>query len=255
MTQFELLMDDMKASLELVNQNKKIFIPALIANILFVVIMIVIMFASFFAIFGVVLAATDSGRLAFISILIMIIIFFILALVFAFAFLVIEVGIIQLVITVLDGSPVTKAAFFQGVKKYIVKVFFTNLLLSIIYVLGFIILLAPYLLYFFTVGILSGGWGMLVPGIVFSTLLGYWILILMNDEGGVFESIGKNIRFGKKHFKLMAFLLFLQTMISVNFPVQSGLGLGGLTTIFISYALSTYFKMVILKTYRRLKTI
>lgn len=258
MSQFEYIMDDMKSSLKLSFENKQLFYPAIAANIAFMVVGIIAIILIFVGIFSFIFTVSASTfETAGTNILGMSLFLFVLTViaivVTSLIFLVIEIGSIQLIINVLDGKPVTKAAFFEGVKTYVVKIFFTNIALSFIYILGFIILLAPLIIYTVVVGVLTFGYGMLLLTLVFQSLLGYWVLILMNDGGGCFESIGKNIRFGRAHLKPLLFIFFIYNLFAANFVYQSGLSATGIIVVFVTTSVGIYFKMVLIKTYRRLK--
>lgn len=257
MSQFEYIMDDMKSSLKLSFENKQLFYPAIAANIAYIVIAISLMVLIFISIFSVAFTAaastSDSAATNILGMSALIIVLTVIGVILtSLAFLIIEVGSIQLIIDVLDGKPVTRASFIEGVKTYVVKIFFTNIALSLIYILGFVILLAPLILYTVTVGVLTFGYGMLLLTLVFQSLLGYWVLILMNDGGGCFESIGKNIRFGRAHLKPMLFIFFVYNLFAANFVYQSGLSATGLIVVLVTYSVGIYFRMVLIKTYRRL---
>lgn len=254
MSHFEYLMDDMKEALILSKNNKKLFAPALIANFAFIGVMMIIGVITFIILMTSISTISESStsgntsRIIFITLAVLILFAFI-----SIFFLVVELGIIRYCIALIDQEPLSAKLFFSGIKTYLIPVFFTNIALTIIYIIGFIILLIPILLYYILIGIPTGGYGLIFLSAAFNSLLGFWTIILMNNKGTCFKSILQNIKFGKQHFKLMTLIFFLQTLFTASLPALFGLILGNLGILFFVLVVSTYFNLVILLTYRRLE--
>ncbi len=253
MDRFNILMDDTKEALNLSLENKGLFLPALIANIVVFVLgifMVVFIIASIVGSIGVLRNSAGIGtKLAMVSGIIIAII--VVLLIFTIIFMALDIGITGLVIDVVDGNKPTAATFFHAIKSNLLPVLLTNLGLLVLYFLGFILLLIPLVIYLLTVGILTGGWGMIFLSCVMQTLLGYWVLIKMEDQRGGFESIGVNIKFGRKHFWLMVLIFYMQLSFAAYLPGLLGLLGAALASFFISYVVVTFYKIILLKTYRR----
>lgn len=253
MERFDHLMDDIKEALILSNGNKRLFLPALLANILIIVLGIVMVVFFVAAMIGTVSAVSDFSmngpRWSMIFGMIIGIVLFLI--VFSIVFMALDIGITGLVIGLVDGERPSSSLFFGAIKNNLFPVFLTNLGLTFIYFFGFLLLLIPLVLYMLTVGVLTGGWGMIFLSCMTQTLLGYWVLIKMEDHRGGFESVGVNIRFGKNHFWLMILIIYMQISFAAFIPGLFGLIGMALASFFISYVVTTFYKIVVLLTYRR----
>ncbi len=258
MERFNNLMDDMKFAVTLSLKNKGLFLPALLANIVFFVLGIIL-------VIGIVAIATGSMiRLTAISsdggfasgtntalIVGLIIGGLILFLLMALMFLILDIGITGMVIGVTDGEKPSAQLFFSSVKSNLLPVFLTNLGLFFIYMFGFVLIIIPLILYMVTVGLLTGGWGMVLFSAAFQALIGYWVLIKVEDHRGGFESIGVNVRFGRRYFWLLVLIVYLQTSFAAFLPGLLGMLGAAFASLFIGYMVITFFKIVVLLSYRR----
>lgn len=250
MTKFEHLMDDMKAALILFSKHKKLFLPQIIGAFLSMTITIIIIVIAMVALIG----GTAAVLAADVNIMTLLPIGIILALVTIILIiatsLIIDVGLINMIKGTLDGDTRGFALFKEGLKKYFFRALATSIGFLIILSLVYSILFIPVILYVLTVGLLSGGWAIILLSSLTQSLIGYWLIIMIDSDNGGFASIRNNLSFGSHHLKLMLLIFFLQTMLSSNLP--SYLGMIGILVTFIIVAMTnTYFKAVILMTYRR----
>jgi len=259
MNRFNNLMDDMKESLELSCRYKGIFLPALIGNVVLFIVIILTIVGLVFGMIGTGLGAAmagarDGGFGAFFAIIGgMILVMFMMILFITIAILIIEIGIIGLVIGVTEDQKPSAGLFFGAVKAHLLPVIGTNIALFFIYIIAFVILLIPLVLYLLTVGLLSGGWAMLLLSSTMQALLGYWVLIKVEDRIGGFEGLRRNIKFGRAYYWLLILVVYLNVSFASYLPGLLGFIGAAIGSIFIAYVVSTYFKIVVLLTYRRYK--
>ena len=248
MNRFSNLMDDMKTALTISGQFKGLFLPAIIANVLLfimgigAIIVMVITVAGTFAAMEYMSAASIVGL-----VLMVLAMFLVTVLVFA----ALDMGITNIVIKAVDGEKPTAAIFFEGIRKHFFPVILTRIVLWLIYTVVFTVLLIPIILYALTAGILTGGWAMLLMSCTFQALIGYWLIIKMEDQRSGFDSVGVNIGFGRKYYWLMVLIIYLQMAMANYLPNLLGIIGAALGAVFVSYVVATFFKIVILLTYRR----
>lgn len=261
MNRFNDLMDDMKEALELSSRYKGIFLPALIGNVVLFVVIIIAIVGMVFGMIGTGVGAAMAARAnegfgaLFAIIGGMVIAMILMTLVITIAILTIEIGIIGLVIGVTEDQKPSAGLFFGAVKEHLLPVIGTNIALFFIYIIAFVILLIPLVIYLLTVGILSGGWAMLLLSCTMQALLGYWVLIKVEDRIGGFEGLRRNIKFGRHYYWLLILVVYLEISFAGYLPSLLGLIGAAIGSIFIAYVVSTYFKIVVLLTYRRYKNL
>lgn len=257
MERFNNLMDDMKYAVNLSLQNKGLFLPALIANIIFFIFGILLVIVIVAIATGSLMTLNSNPGIGFspssnIALIIGLGLgIFILFLLMSLMFLILDIGITGMVIGVTDGGKPTAKMFFGAVKTNLLPIIVTNIGLFFIYILGFILILIPLILYMVTVGLLTGGWGMVLFSAAFQAFIGYWVLIKMEDQRGGFESIGLNIRFARQYFWLLVLIVYLQMSFSAYLPSLLGILGAVFASLFISYMVMTFFKIIILVSYRR----
>ncbi len=254
MNQFNNLMDDLKASILMVGRNKKVLLPAIIANIALVIIGIVSVIVIIAGVVGTIIPMVnnidDSFGAFLIGFLPLIIGIFVLSFIISIFFIALDIGISGMVIGVANDETPSASLFFDAVKKHLLSVVFTKLGFGILVLLTMVIWIIPYLLYTLTVGILTGGWGLLFLSLATRALIGFWVLIKVEDNRGGWNSIARNVKFGKSHLMILVLIFYISTSIAGYAPALLSL-LGALIAVFIGYALDTYFKFVVLMTYRR----
>ncbi|MDF1617147.1 hypothetical protein [Petrocella sp. FN5] len=255
MERFNDLMDDMKEALTLSHRYKGLFLPALIANLIMLILGFVMFFVVIIFVMGTIISFSSLETnwsylmgIAAITIL--------LILVFSLIFMALDLGINSIVIGSVNGEKPTVQIFFKGIRKFFFKVLITKFGLFFLYTIGFIILLVPYILYLLTIGVLTGGYGILFLTCLLQAFLGSWTLLLMENEDypmSGFSSVAMNFKFGKKYFWLMILVFFTQLQLTAYLPGLLGFLGATLATLFISYVVMTVFKIVVLLTYRRYK--
>lgn len=251
---FNTLMDDMKSALILSKENKGLFIPALLANILFVVVMIAFVVVILISVAGTMFATVNDNFnwSLFIG-------YFIAAGVFititSLLFLALDIGISGLVIGVVDGEKVSAGLFFRTIRDTILRIFFTKIGFFFIAAFAFVILFIPVIIYLVTVGIFTAGWGMVFLSCSIQVFFGIWTLILIEDRRQGFESIGVNISFGKKNFWPLLLVFYVNLSLAGYLPSLLGFIGASFAAIFISYMMVTYTKIVLLLSYRRYKAL
>ncbi|VDN48838.1 conserved membrane protein of unknown function [Petrocella atlantisensis] len=255
MNNFNNLMDDMKEALTLSRRYKGLFLPALIANLIMLVLGFVMIFVVIFFVMGTIMSftASQANWTYLVSIAIITIL---LILIFSLVFMALDLGINSIVIGSVNGEKPSAKIFFNGIRAFFLKVLLTKIGLFFLYTIGFVLLLIPYLLYLITVGVLTGGYGILFLTCLLQAFLGSWVLLLMENEDhpmSGFSSVAMNLRFGKKYFWLMILVFFIQLQLTAYLPGLFGLLGATLATLFISYVVTTVFKIVVLLTYRRYK--
>lgn len=253
MERFSNLMDDLKDAVTLSYNNKSLFLPALIANI---IIFIIGVAAAIFFVVTIIgtLASLNQSTMDGVNwqlIIVYILVALVIILFFSIVMIALDIGISGLVIGVVDGDPPSGQRFFSTIKEHLLPVFLTKFALVFIYAFAFLLLVIPLVLYLITVGILTGGWGMLFLTCALQTLLGYWVLIKIEDHRGGFNSIGINIRFGRQNFWLIILVIYIQYCMTAFLPNLLGLIGAALASFFISYLVITVMKIVLLKSYRR----
>lgn len=251
MTQFELIMDDLRDTLILTNDNKKVFLPAMIGTLISIVVLIVLaLILMFVAISSVIISIAAANPLGILFSGITALLFVLVAILIS---IFLEVGTIALVKGVLNGEPFSMKLFMNGIKAFFLRASLTCIGFGIVLFFALLILILPIILYMIIVGILSGGWGILLMSCFFSSLLGYWLIIMIERDMSGFGSIKENLSFGFKHLKPMIFIFYLQAMLAANLITAFGPLVTFICSIFVTAIVNTYFKFVILKTYRRIK--
>lgn len=253
MSRFELLMDDMKEAMVRCNASKGVFLPAILGALVSVIITIVIVVVMF-----IVLIGSMSAMLIGNGFNIGVLIFSITAALFIAVFIVavtllVDVGVISTVKGVLDSQPLTARLFAEGLKRYYLRALGTTIGFYAILAVIYAIALIPYILYVMSVGILTGWWGVLLLSLIVQSLIGYWLIIMIDSDLGGFQSIGENLKFGRRHLKIMILILFIQHMLVGTFSSYFGL-IGLLAAFAVNALITTYMKMVIMMTYRRYRS-
>lgn len=251
MSRFELLMDDIRDAIELIKDNKKILVMPIVggyATMLFSVITIVaFVFITVFGIIGTVAVTASFNPLLLIGIIISI---FVIAILIGAVSLIFEIGIIGLVKELMDGNPYHFDHFKNALQQYYLRGLGTSIGMSFIVGLIFLILLIPLAIYLLTVGVLSGGWGMVLLSLWVQSLIGFWQVLMIENGAGGFASVGENLRFGSKNLKILILIFFIGSMLSTNAMLYFGWA-GAIASIGFAGIVNTHIKVVIIKSYRR----
>lgn len=258
MNRFENLMTDMKTALALSSRYKGLFLPSLIGNVAFFVLIVIFVIALIVIGAGTAVGVAAYGSSDNLEALLLTLsgiglFLFIMFSLLLITGLVLDIGITGLVVAATEDERPTAAIFFGAVKAHLLPVLGTHIVLFFLYILGFVVLAIPLVIYTFTVGLLSGGWGMVLLMATFRVLLGFWVTIKVADDIGGFESVGENIRFGRRYYWLLILVVYLEISFAGFLPSLLGMIGAAIATFFIGYMVDTYFKIVVLLTYRRHK--
>ncbi|WP_094551753.1 hypothetical protein [Petroclostridium xylanilyticum] len=251
---FDEIMDDCKKGLEIASKNKGVFIPILVnagINILFFICLFVIT-VIFFIRHGRDLENVFNNTNNFLVIILPIIIGGIaIYLFFTIVGVMIEVGSVNLYKIAAEGIKPRASYFFNGIKRYFFRVFVGTLLFHIILFVLSIPILVLLILYTFTVGILTAGWGLIFIGVLAGVYFNAWTIAVVVDDMGPLEAIGTSVKLGKKYFwglfvLTLAALMISQYLVAAFGPLVSMIG-----GWFISGVILAYFKLVTLLVYKR----
>lgn len=253
---FDDIMDDSKEALKLANKNGTVFIPIIInalVNILFVVF---IVFGAIF--FGIVFKDRLSGIVngyespwpvvipASIAV-------FVTYLAYTAIKAIMDVGSINMYKTAYQGVKPGAHHFLEGVRIYFWRVFGVTLFFNFIFIILSIPILAIFLLYTATIGLLTAGWGLVFLWSIIGAYLSSWIIAVVTDDIGAFEGIGRSISLGRKYF----WALFILNLAGAMIAPYVSLAFGGFVAVFGSWFLSAaimlYMKFAILLFYERKK--
>jgi hypothetical protein len=139
------------------------------------------------------------------------------------------------------------------VKKYFAKVFGTTILINLILLLLVIPIAALLILYTFTVGILTAGWGFILLFILIEIYFGSWIIVMIEDNKGAFDSILTSVSLGKKYFWALFIIALSSFIIGQYIATAFGMLISLLVGWFFSAVIASYFKVVIMLVYKRKK--
>lgn len=250
MSTFNYLMDDMKSSLKAVMGNKKIFLPILIYNVILIIGVILI---AALVIISFIKPVSDmiEGNPSFFSFLPLIITLLILGIIVNIFIVLFDTGLNYLIIGLLDGKQPSFNYFMEGIRKYGLTIIGTKIGIFFIALLSTIIWLSAYILYLVTVGVLTGGYGVIFLTAAINAFFGLWIFIVMLEDSAGFEALFKGFRFTKSHFWLMFLIAYIEYALSVYLPGLLGIFGAAITVIFIGYSVKIVFRMIMIKTYMR----
>lgn len=214
---FDEIMDDCKQGLEVVSKNKGVFIPILIQAAINMALFIFVFVGSviFFIRHGRDLETIFNSPENLLSVALPIIfIGFILYLFFVVIGVMIEVGSVHLYKLAVEGIKPKVSYFFDGIKRYFLKVFGGTLLLHIIILILFIPGLVLFVLYSLTIGILTAGWGITLLGILIGVYFNAWTVAVVVDDMGPLKAIITSMKFGMRYFWGLFVLTLAGIMIS-----------------------------------------
>lgn len=251
---FDEIMDDCKQALQVASHHKGIFIPrivyALIILLFFVILFIGLVM--FFVGSIVQLSTTPHDFEKLVSNLWPMIIggigIYLLLIVLSAA---VEVGSIHLYKLAIEGIRPKTAYFFDGIKKHFFKVFGLSFLANTLFLILSPLILALFILYAVTIGILTSGWGITLLSILLGTYLNVWTIAVVVDDVGPFKALARSFKLGRKYFWAM-FVLTLSLYILVRYLIFAfGLLVAAAVGWIIYSVIITLFKLVFVLVYRR----
>ncbi len=251
---FDELMDNFKETLIISRKHKGIFIPIflkLALSIGFFIYMVV----SFIAVFGVAAISFDNGLsdaaqlLTFLAPLtaVLIIAYFLVVIFNALM----EAGTLNLYKAAITDTKPTMSLFLEGIKSFFFRIIGGTLLIHLVTLLLSPIILVLYLLFTFTAGILSGGWGMVFLSIAIAVYFAAWTSIAVLDDIPAVKAIGTGFRLARRRFKTF-FLINLALTLLVNYGIVAfGLPITIIAGWFIAGVITAYFRVSIMLMYKK----
>ena len=249
---FDELMDDCKLALNTAVKNKGVFLPMFISGVINIVILI-LLFAAIIMFVIIIMAQGDSVLSHDIKNKIPIIITLVLSIYMIFTIIgvMLEVGSVNLYKMALGGFNLRATYFFDGIKKYFFKVFGFTLLCHLLGLILLIPVAALFLLYSFTIGIMTAGWGVTVLFIISGVYFGTWTIALIVDDSAPFKALGASFKFGGKNFLKLFILVLASSQISQYIFSAFGPLISIAVGWFISGAVVVYFRLVTMIMYRK----
>jgi hypothetical protein len=113
------------------------------------------------------------------------------------------------------------------------------------------LLFALFILYTLIIGVLSAGWAMTFLSAIVLVFFLPWPIIVVLDDVSPLKAIGQSFKFGKKNFLPLFIALLGYTLLNRYLVAGFGIFVAALGGWFISAALTTYFKLVVLLFYKR----
>ncbi len=253
---FNEIMDDCKHALKTCNDYKGIFIPIFINAGLAILLGIFLLIFYIFLFFNIVRSVINNFEFYeilnnnLLSIIILVVITYFLIIIGASL---IKAGSIKLYEKAVNNIKPQTSHFFEGIKKSFFNVFKGTLFIHLIFLLISPVLLILFLLYSATIGILSGGWGILFLASFVSVFFTAWPIITVVDNVKPIKAIGLGFKLGKRYLSPLFLLMLANIMIS-NYVVSLAGPWGALIAgWFLSGIVGTYFSVIILLVYNRNK--
>ncbi|NLY44136.1 MAG: hypothetical protein GX066_09280 [Clostridiaceae bacterium] len=251
---FDEIMDDCREGFEIACKNKKLFIPLFIKNALdmfffilwFTVVMLI--FIAHGRDLKTILNSPDNLSNLLLFLFFACLTFYLYFTLFSAIF---EAGSINLYKTIVSGLEPKAQYFFQGVKKYFLKILGGIFLFHIVFIIFCIPIIIVLVIYTFTIGILTAGWGIVFLGIVVNVYFATWPVAMVADDLEPVQAIGTGIKLGRKHFWELFILVLASGMISRFLVSVFGSLIVFVGGWFISGIIEAYFKLVLLLFYMR----
>lgn len=173
----------------------------------------------------------------------------------------IKAGSIKLYQQAVNNMKPKTSDFFDGIKQSFFNIFKGTLFIHLIILLISPIVLGLFLLYTMTIGVLSGGWGVMFLASFVAVFLAPWPIIVVVDNIKPLKAIGLGFKLGKKYLPGL-FILMLANIMIGNYLVTI---LGPMAILvpfgivfvgwFMTGVVGTYFNVVVLLVYNRKKQI
>ncbi len=145
-----------------------------------------------------------------------------LVLVGVFGSMIVEAGLFNMYKMTLIGENVNSTVFYEGVRKYIVKILLANLLTFAFWIL----FLIPYVI----IGVLTLLSGFIVIPLLITVFTTMWKVSIVIEELGVIQGLKQSIRFAKANFKPLTVLVIIQqAFIASGYKGSGGSGSSGNT--------------------------
>ena len=251
---FDLLMDDLKAALEISDKYHGVFVPVFLKLLMGLILgTFFVMGIGISVISGIFAEISEVGGfkvlLSFFTPLVLLIILGYI--IYLILWALIEVGSINLYFAAMNDEKPTRAHFFNGIRKYLNKVFAGKLLIHFLVLVLSPLWLVMFVIYAIVIGIPTAGWGILFLAVAIGAYFATWTIAIVHDDLGVMAGIGASFRLARRHFKPMFIIILSLTMIS-NYAVWI---LGPVGFVFLGWLIGgivkTFFRIGLYKTYLR----
>jgi hypothetical protein len=248
---FNELMDDCKHALSLVWSNPWIALPYVLQALLIGIIAggLAVVFILMFVV-GAIGASNNS-----IHIWGMIIPFLIglplITLLFSSLAAMVDAGSISLFARVVEGHRPNSALFWEGVGRHFLPMWGIRLFLGALVLILSPLLALLVIIFSVTVGILSGGWGMIVIPVLSMVFFAAWPMALILDGQGGFKALKAGIRLGRNYFWGMFVLALAATLVGQHLSTAFGPILTIIIGWVIAILVNAWFKMTVLLIFRR----
>jgi hypothetical protein len=253
---FDNIMDDCKKGLKVAGDHKGIFIPILVnagIHILFFILLFIVLMTYFIA------HGRDLGNIAdspgnYMGMIITLIIGGLISyLILTILGCLLESGTVQLYKLAVEGIQPRASWFIDGAKRHFIRILGGTLIFHIITFVLLIPILVIMVLYTFTVGILTAGWGLILVGVIYGVYFNAWTIAVAVDNKGPIEAIGASMRLGKRYFRGLFVLTLAGIMISQFLTSAFGPLVAFVGGWFISGVVLAFLKLVVLLVYKRSK--
>jgi hypothetical protein len=164
-----------------------------------------------------------------------------------------EVGSINMYKAAVVGIKPSSSHFFEGMKKYFLKVLGGNLFIHLITLILSPIIIALTIIYAVIFGTLTAGWALILLSVLVMVFLGVWNIIVVVDDIPPIKAIGIGITFGKKYFWPLFIVMLSNIMLTKYLAAAFGPLAAIIAGWFIVGIVTTYFKVVVLLIYNRRK--
>ncbi|WP_202707267.1 hypothetical protein [Sporosalibacterium faouarense] len=253
---FDEIMDDCKEALRISDNHKGIFIPVIInfvLTLLFIAYCVFIGIALFRKISNIPMYSWNSYNTwlhQIPPILIIALLNYIIVVLFSS---IMKAGSINLYRYAIDNKKLKASYFMEGIKTSFLKILGGTLFTHIIALFASPIILIFFLIFSFTLGLLSPSWGMLFLSTVSTVFLFAWPIIVVEDNMGPIQSILTSVKLGWRNFLGMFVILLGNALISKYVLFIFGPLVAFICGFLLMGIVHTYFKVVVLLIYKRKK--
>lgn len=253
---FEELMDDFKSALLLSGKYKGMYVPVFFKLAMGIILGVVFIGSFIGMLTGGILASelmTEPFKVAMSVIGSMSVVIIIIMLIYCILWSIIEIGTISLINAALLDEKPSKEHFMNGIKNFLGGTVLTKIIIDLICLITFPIWMVLFIIFMLTVGILTGGWGLVLLGAVISALLISWPIVVVNGGKRGFGAIMESIDFGRKNLRSMVIVVVFASLVSgyastILGPVAALIG-----AWLIGGAIMIYAKVIIVMKYTRYK--
>lgn len=253
---FEELMDDFKNAMLLSDKYKGMYVPVLF-KLAMGIILGVLFIGSFIGMLTGGILASEMVKEPFKFAVSMIgsmgVVFILMFIIYCILWSIIEIGTISLINAALIDEKPTKEHFLNGIKEFLGGTVITKVILDLVWFVTFPIWLTLFLIFMLTVGILTGGWGLILLGAAVSALFISWPIVIVNGNKRGLSAVKESIVFGRKNLKSMVVVIVFASLVSGYASSMFGPLVALIGAWLIGGAILIYSKIIIVMKYTRYK--